>query len=427
MPIHPDLSTTLSSGHGELRRVQWLRDFAIAGVALLVLMARPVFSAQVPLLISFSLLALWTLISLITWLRLRRPTTVSAQELFWHLVVDLVLLTWLLAISGGHTNPLTALYLPTVAIAAAILPRHLAWSVGISSVLAYTLLWKLNQPLVIEDVHRATQMHLVGMWLTFAAAALLISGFISHTTQTLRAREQQLAAAREQNLRDERIVALGNLAAGAAHELGTPLATMAVIAGDLEHAPELPSELVAEISLLNRQIAACKNIISRLAERAGKPRAPEGLCLPATTWLEQLVERWRNLRPQTQAQLHVKAAGTCSATSPPSVQNDINLEQALLNLFNNAADASPESVEIRLDWSAQELIIDILDRGPGMNSEQLARAGRDFFPRHADGSGIGLFLTHAALERQGGRLQIQTRDGGGSQIRVYLPFTHGIS
>lgn len=401
--------------------MQWLRDFAIAGVALLVLMAHPVFSAHVPLAGSYGLLGLWALISLLTWLRLRRPTAVSTQELFWHLVIDLVLLTTLLAISGGHTNPLTALYLPTVAIAAAILPRRLAWAIGISSVLAYTLLWKVGQPLIIDDVHRAMQMHLVGMWLTFAAAALLISGFISHTTQTLRAREQQLAAAREQAMRDERIVALGNLAAGAAHELGTPLATMAVIAGELERDPDLPTALASEVSMLNRQIIACKTIISRLAERAGQPRAQESSWLPAPTWLEQLIERWRNLRPQARAQLHVMAATAARSASPPDIQTDLTLEQALLNLFNNAADASPEPVDIHLDWTANELIIDILDRGPGLDSEQLARAGREFFPTHASGSGIGLFLTHAALERQGGRLQIQTRSGGGSQIRVYLP------
>lgn len=418
MPPSPPLP--LLSGHDDLRRLQWLRDFAIAMLALVILIARPLFHTLVPWLPAFGLLGLWTLISIVTWVRLRRPSVVGQRELLLHIGIDLAMLTALLAVSGGPANPLTALYLPPIAVAAAVLPARHAWFIALLGVAAYSLLWKFSLPLTVEDVDRAMQMHLTGMWLTFAISALLIAGFIGRITLALRQREQQLAAAREQALRDERIVALGNLAAGAAHELGTPLATMAVIAGELAHDPALPDELQMDIELLRQQVAACKSIISSLAERAGVQRAEGGKALAADQWLEQLVTRWRAMRPQVAPHLQY-AAETDSASAAPRIFIDTTLEQALLNLFNNAADASPEDVEILALWNSARLQIDILDRGPGMDSALLAQAGREFFSTRSEGTGIGLFLAHAALDRHGGSIAMIPRPDGGTLTRVTLP------
>lgn len=413
---------TLISGHDDLRRLQWLRDFAIAALALAVIIARPLFHTLIPWLPAFGLLALWALISIATWIRLRRPSAASKRELLLHIALDLVMLTVLLAVSGGPANPLTALYLPPIAIAAAVLSVRQAWSIALLGVAAYSLLWKFSLALTVEDVERAMQMHLTGMWLTFAASALLIAGFISRITLALRQREQQLAAAREQALRDERIVALGNLAAGAAHELGTPLATMAVIAGELTHEPNLPADVQTDIQLLQQQITACKNIISSLAARAGVERSEDAKALPIDIWLEQLVARWRAMRPQVAPRLQLVAKNKASA---PRIFIETTLEQALLNLFNNAADVSPDEVSILAQWhaEAQQLQIDILDRGPGMDDQLLTQAGKNFFSTRQEGMGIGLFLAHAALERHGGSIQMMSRDDGaaGTQVRVRLP------
>lgn len=401
--------------------MQWLRDFAIAGVALLVLLARPVFYTLVPLLPAFCLIGLWTLISIVTWVRLRRPTPVGHRELLFHLCLDLIMLAILLAISGGPANPLTALFLPPVAIAAAVLPaRHAGFVAGLG-IAAYSALWSFSLPLTVEDVDRAMQMHLMGMWLTFAVSAILIAGFVGHITAALRRHEQQLAAAREQALRDERVVALGNLAAGAAHELGTPLATMAVIAGELSRDPALPDDMREEIRLLASQVAICKGIISSLAERAGLQRAEGGKGMAADQWLKQLVERWRAQRPSVTPSLRF-----VSWEAAPRLFIEATLEQALLNLFNNAADVSPETVEIRVDWHRDGqpmLLIDVLDRGPGIDEALLAQAGREFFSRRPDGTGIGLFLAHASINRHGGRILMTARDDsvGGTQTRVELP------
>ena len=386
--------------HDDLRRLQWLRDFAIAGLVVVALLAQPLFYTRLPLLPVFLLLGLWAVLSLLTWLRLRRPAAVSPQEFLTHLILDLLFLTTLLALSGGPANPLTALYLLPVAMAAAVLSLRQAGLIVLLAILAYSALWWVSLPLTVEDVDRAMQMHLSGMWLTLALSALLIAGFIGQTTLALRQRERQLATAREQALRDERIVALGNLAAGAAHELGTPLATMAVLAGELAEDATLTPAQRDDLQLLRQQIAACKDIISHLAERTGIQRAEAGKALAFDQWLRQLVDRWQSLRPAIVPVLHFEQA----TSAAPRIFIETTLEQALLNLLNNAADASPQEVILLASWpadlqSAAMLRIDILDQGPGIDADLLAQAGREFLNTQSGGQGIGLFLAHADIER----------------------------
>lgn len=419
MATHANI--TAGSGHEELRRLQWLRDFSIAAMLLALLLAQPLFHTHVPWPPLLGGLALWTGISILTWRRLKKPREVSSHELLLHISLDILLLSLLLAISGGPANPLTALYLPTLALAAAVLPAAQAWGMALASILAYSLLWLFSPHLVVDDVERAMHMHLAGMWLSFAASALLIAVFVGRSTRALRLREQQLSHAREQALRDERIIALGNLAAGAAHELGTPLATMAVITGELLHDTNLPAELGDDLALLASQIQTCKNIISRLAAEAGARRAEDGSALHLRDWLQQLVTRWQAQRPHIQVHLGLPeqtAADTCC------IHSDTNLEQALLNLFNNAADASPHDVAITASWDPTQLDLQILDRGAGFNQQQLAQAGRSAFSSRPEGLGIGLLLSHSILENLGARVHIQARsDGPGSQVSVHLPLT----
>ncbi|MEK7738034.1 MAG: ATP-binding protein [Pseudomonadota bacterium] len=417
----PQLSrkSTAPAGAENLQRLIWLRGLAIVGLSIMIAVARPLFQIVVPLVPSLILLTLWAALNLLTWLRLKRATPVGNGELLAHLGADLAMLTALLAFSGGPANPLTSLYLPPVAVAAAILPARQAWVLAGLSVVAYSLLWRFSVALTVEDVDRAMQMHLIGMWLTFAASALLIAGFVTHITASLRKREQQLAAAREQALRDERIVALGNLAAGAAHELGTPLATMAVLAGELADDPATSSAQRDDLKLLREQIAACKRIISGLAASAGAARAEDGSGVSVDRWIERIVAHWRTLRPQAAPRLTL--TGSANGSQAPRIVGEATLEQALLSLLNNAADASPADVEIVARWTHERLQLEILDRGPGIEAALLQKAGREIFSTRPEGAGIGLYLAHAAIARHDGSISMEARAGGGTLVRVELP------
>jgi two-component system sensor histidine kinase RegB len=410
------MELALLSGAENLRRLIVMRWFAVAGELLAIAAVQPLTGIALPYTPMLTIVALQASFNALTLLRLRRPEPVRERELFAQLLVDLTALTVLLFFSGGAANPFVSLFLPPVAVAAAVLPGRYAWAVALCSVAAYSLLSTTNVPLILADFERATRLHLAGMWITFVASALMIAWFVARMTQAVRSRDAQLAAAREEALRNERVVALGSLAAGAAHELGTPLATVAVLAGELAKRTDLPQDVRQDLELLQQQVAQCKSIITGLAQRAGQARAEGGRAVSLDRWLEGIIGRWRDLRPQCSPRVSLDGPRPA-----PLVAGEATLEQAFANLFNNAADACPGHVEIEASWDDSRLVVDVRDRGPGFDDQVLLAAGRAFVTTRDQGTGIGLFLAHAAVERFGGRLSLANRAGGGALTRVELP------
>lgn len=404
------------SGPGNLRRLALMRWFAVAGQLAAIGAARPLLGIVLPLAPMLAIVALLAAYNLLTLARLKRAQQVPDTELFAQICVDITALTVLLFFSGGASNPFVSLYLPPITIAAAVLPIRYAWAVAGISVAAYSMLVFINVPLKLPDAERATRLHLAGMWLIFVASTALITWFVARMTAAIRSRDLQLAAAREEALRNERVIALGSLAAGAAHELGTPLATMAVIAGELVRQPGATADMKEDLALLREQIDHCKGIITGLAEQAGQARAEGGKAVALDCWLDEVVARWRKLRPRAEAQVSLRGPAPA-----PLVVGETTLEQAMLNLFNNAADANPAGVEIEADWDAAALRLEVRDRGPGIDGKVLLAAGRAFVTTRAEGTGIGLFLAHAAVERLGGRIVLANREGGGAVTRIELP------
>ena len=345
--------------------------------------------------------------------RLRGAGSLGDSPLFVQLVLDIVALSVLMFFSGGAANPLVSLLLPPVAIAALALPARPVAAIAGLAVAAYSLLNVVYLPLPIADAGRAARLHLAGMWFSFVVSVAMLGWFVVRMTASIRQRDAELAEVREKSLRDERVIALGALAAGAAHELSTPLATMAIVAGELDHDPALGADARADVAVLRRQIAACKEIISRLAGQAGAERLDAASSARADEWLSGIFQRWLALRPHHGSDLQL--TGNAPA---PRVIADTRLEQGLLNLFNNAADAAP-AVDVVADWDSEWLTIEVRDRGPGFAAEVLERAGRAPFPGHAGGTGIGLFLAQAAISRLGGQLTL-FNDGGGV-ARIELP------
>lgn len=363
------------------------------------------------------------------------PDSVFDDDRFFvQLIVDVVSLSVLMFLAGGAANPLISLLLPPAAVAALTLATYRAVFVCGLAVAAYSLLNFVYVPLPVADAERAARLHLTGMWFTFVFSVVLLAWFIVRLTAGIRQRDADLAGARERALRDERVVALGALAAGAAHELSTPLATMAVIAGELEHDPGLGEEARADLVLLNRQIVTCKTIISRLADQAGAGRLDAAAALPADRWLSEVHQRWLTLR--------VGAHGTLrfdGRLPAPTIIADTALEHGLINLLNNAADASvaasAEAVaDVIAGWDERWLNIEVSDHGTGFPKDILDNAGRtpvvgrsgdhssDHSGDHGGGHGIGLFLARAAVSRLGGELSLHNNgDRGGGTARIRLP------
>jgi len=361
------------------------------------------------------------LLNLITLLRLNKHSRhVNDQEVLLQLLGDLVALTVLFYYTGGYSNPLVWMYLLPLTVAAVALKRQYAWLLAAVAIACYSLLVFYYVPLSHLHMHdiagKTLDIHLVGMWIGFVVSAGIIAFFVTKIGQNLREYDQLMANIREKSLESERILSLGTLAASAAHELGTPLSTMAVVskelANDLAHQPEQ----LQQLQILRTQINRCKEILSSITRNAGQSRADAGHGLGLREFLHEIIQRWRDTRPATELVVSV-----CNHSSNPQIFTDRALIQALQNLLDNAADASPERILLDADWNADILEISIRDFGPGITEDIKKQLGQPFFSSKSEnGMGLGVYLTQMTLARLGGELSISNHADGGALTFVRL-------
>ena len=412
---------TSSSNAINLRRLVVLRCIALAGQFLAVWIAVSSLHMALPLRPLIGIIAALALFNFLTWLRMRRPWPVGETELFAHLALDVTALTGVLYFSGGSTNPFVILYLLPLALTAAALPAGYAWAMVVVSIACYTLLMFYYIPLPHSHANRDDfGLHVFGMWLGFLLSAGLIAWFAVRMGETRRSRDRLLARMREDELRNERIVALGTLATGAAHELGTPLSTMAVLAKEMERDAAALS-MRENLRVLREQIDRCKSILSTLSDSAGASRAEGGRRVPIEVYLTEVVNDWQQMRRGISVQRHFEGP-----RPSPEIIAEHTLSQAIVNILNNAADSSPDSVEVSARWSEQELVLEISDRGGGLTPAAARAAGQPFFTTKAPGQGLGLglFLAHATLRRFGGTVRMYNREGCGVCTQLVLPLAN---
>jgi two-component system sensor histidine kinase RegB len=277
-----------------------------------------------------------------------------------------------------------------------------------------------NVPLVSEE-HRQHMdhfgLHVIGMWANFLVSAVLIAWFVVRMARAIQDRDRRLAEVREKALRDDKILSLGLLAAGAAHELATPLSTIKVLVSELER-DALSNEQRDDLRTLSNQVEVCRNIIQSLASSAGQGRADALQESTLSNFLHQTIDRWQLLRPGIPIQSQVARA----VETLPIVTDD-TLGTTLISLLNNAANASPSGIELILNRDATHLTLEILDRGPGVDDNVARDAGKAMFINKSGGKGlgIGLFLANATVERLGGTIVLLNREGGGACTRLRLP------
>jgi len=404
-----------------LRRLFLLRNIVIAGQVIAIAAAVTLLNAPLALAPMSLVIVVLVMLNLRTWARLRQGGPVGDAELFFELLADAGCLTALLYLSGGSTNPFVSLYLLPLTIAAAALPARYAWSMAGLTVTGYTLLVFFFQPLGHDQsMHSsAFNLHILGMWITFLVSAVLIASFVTTMSASIRVRDRELAAARERALRDEQVLALGTFAAGAAHELGTPLATIAVLSRELENEHSAVPGLGKDLQLLRAQVDHCKRIITGMTTAAGQARAEHASRQNVRAFLDGVLAKWALLRPQVSLAVTWNGVGAV-----PDIIGEETISQTLINILNNAADASPQKVEIAGSWSATALTIEVRDRGPGITEEISAQAGRKPVSTKSAGRGIGLFLANATVERLGGSVALFNRDGGGGCTRVTIPLAN---
>lgn len=361
-------------------------------------------------------------------LALARARPVSRRVGGTLLCLDTVLLTALLHLSGGPSNPFSIIYLVHITLAAVMLGAAWTWTLAGLAVACYGLLFLVSDPTHSMGMHHGAgaefSAHLYGMWLALSIAAGLTAYFVVRLSAAIERRDAQIAAMREQAARGQRLAALATLAAGAAHELGTPLATIAVAAKELErHLVRLPSAdavpCAEDVQLIREELERCRQILQSMAAAAGETTGEA----PARFSVRELVDDLlRDLPAKDAARLQVAMASAAGDTLAVPRRA---LLQAMGNLVRNALDAAPlgRAIEVAVEPTAFGLRLLVRDDGPGMPPDVLARAGEPFFSTKPTGRGmgLGLFLTRAIAEQMGGRLALESAPGHGATAAIELP------
>ncbi|NOG61412.1 MAG: HAMP domain-containing histidine kinase [Proteobacteria bacterium] len=274
-------------------------------------------------------------------------------------------------------------------------------------------------PLSNHHHEETLDLHLWGMWYGFILSVLLIAYFVSRISSNLREHQQLLAEVREASLRDEQIIALGTLAANTAHELGTPLSTIAILTTEIEREySKKDSELANDLTLLKSQITRCKSIISNMAKDAGELQADTGKKLPLKNYLLELIDEWESGLSE------IDVVKQFNDSTSPDIVIDRSLTYALTNILINSAQASPTKIIIESVWDDNELSITIKDNGHGIDKSVLAHVGNSIVSGSGieKGMGIGLFLSKTTIERFGGTLVIDSGKQG-TIINITIPLS----
>lgn len=373
--------------------------------------------------VCLALLALLTMGSL--W-RTTQPWPVADREFLLQLLVDVLGWTALMYFTGGANNPFISYYIVPVVVAAAVLPWRYTWLVALTSMLAYSALLYVYRPFPLFTPHAAmghgegANVHILGMWFNFLFSVGLITYFVVRMASILRRQEGMAARQREDQLRDDQIMAVASLAAGTAHELGTPLSTMTVLLEEMLHDPKLSDTARADCALLQQQLSQCKSTLQALSRTAEMTNAHEAQRVAAAEFARQTIERWSVRRPGTVYRFHAEPGG-------PQINTDPTLAQAIENLLHNAADSGSAEVEMSVVWNAREVRIDIRDWGPGIAPELLEQLGKPMIHATPTGLGIGLMLSQATVERYGGKIALRNMAEGGVLATVTLPLASSAS
>ncbi|WP_321879757.1 ATP-binding protein [Paraburkholderia bannensis] len=396
------------SARVNLSHVFWLRSLAIIGQLCTIAFVQFFFGVQLPLPAMLFVIALEVAFNGVTWLRVTQDRPESDLELFGQLWVDLGALSALLFLSGGTTNPFVSLYLPSLAIAAAVLPWYLTAWLACFAVVCYVLLGFDNVPLNLDNPANLFDYYRAGMWVNFMVSVALIVWFVARMSRALRERESALADAQQRLLRDERAVALGVQAATVAHEIGTPLSSIAMLTEELRDIARSDKGLEpysADLELLDKQITLCTSALARLRSRASSTGSRQVV----GEWLGPFVEQWRLRHP------HVNFELLGNAPEHLSLDDTVAVGQILTILLDNAARASRDFVTLRATPLPGYIDFEVCDAGPGIPPSLRTSLGAAPVDSTQGGHGVGLYLAFSSAARLGGSIDLADAPAQGAK------------
>lgn len=362
--------------------------------------------------------------------RLAAARVISRTELLFHLLTDVFFLVLVLLTVGGASNPLISYLLVLMAVGATFLSQFHANLFAVGSITIYTvfILTDLRTDHGSSSAMLDFQLHLIGMWAIFVVSAILISIFVSRMAKTIRERELTLAQSRENEMRNEQLVAIGTLAAGTAHALGTPLSTMSVLLSELDSSElqELnPEELKDDISILRQQVTRCKNSLNQLTRFYNKENDNTSGIMSLMDFVANLEDYLINIHPSENVKFRINASSRDSV-----ITYDPNINYAVINIIENGIKAASSQTNVVfsvLDESSPMLEISIQDDGPGVPSEVMENMGEPFISTRENSMGLGIYLANATIQKAGGSIEMFNLKTGGAVTLIRLPaWKHGL-
>jgi two-component system, sensor histidine kinase RegB len=347
---------------------------------------------------------------------LRRGWVLSARLAAISVAVDLVLLATVLSAAGAAANPFSALLLVYVALAASLFETGVTLSLALLSALAFGALFLVPGP-SCHPADPAFSSHLYGMWGAFALAAVLVALFSTQARRALAERERELAELRRRAEDSSRFAAIGTLAAGAAHELGTPLGTISVIAAEIAANRVEPEELGRQAEEIVQQVKRCREVLRRMHPSALASAVVQAE-VELNTEVARSIEAWRHAHPEVVVEHRAGAPARLAI-------GDEDLHASVGVLLDNALDATRATGTLRpivvtSGLSEGRALVVVEDEGTGIDAAIAARIGEPFSSTKepGEGMGLGLYLVRHLLEQVGGRLEIEPRTCSGTRVRM---------
>jgi two-component system, sensor histidine kinase RegB len=412
------LPETPGAGFGRisLRTLVPIRWIAVAGQAAALIVVHFGLGFRLPLAPALAVVAGSVLLNLVHWLHRGSATRLGEREAAIFLGYDTLQLTALLYLTGGLHNPFSILILAPVTVAATILSRRAVIALSVFAVAAISFLAQWHMPLPWSGPPPAFPPQLVlGIWAALVLATLFIAGYTWLVAQEARQLRDAVAATQLALAREQRVSAVGALAAAAAHELGSPLATIAVVAKELAHDLPEDSPHAEDAALLLSQTERCRTILAELAQQPEEDGGSPYTRLPVSALVEAAGSVYRN------DGVHVIFAAAGGPEDEPVVRRSPEIMHGLNNLIQNAVQFARREVSVTIHWDAATVSVEIADDGPGYPANLLDRLGEPYLSTRAGVSehmGLGIFIAQSLLERSGARLSFDNLPEGGAHVAV---------
>lgn len=409
---------------GALRRqtLVALRWGAIAGQALALVIVSQVLDFAYPLLACGIVILTSVVVNLTVSLSWQLDRRVGDLEAFLQLGFDLLQLAALLWLTGGITNPFSILFLAPVVTASVTLSRWVVLALGTMALaLSFGLVF-FHQPLPWAPAgsFELPLIFRIGIWMAIFVGSIFTSLYAWRTTKESRKMSVALATAEAMLAQEQKLSALGGLAAAAAHELGTPLSTIQVVAREMSLELDPSTPLGEDAALILSQSQRCRDILEQLSMRGDQGDMIHDALSPEDL-LEEVAEPY--IGRDKDIVIQVEGDG-----AEPSLQRQPELLYALKNYVDNAVDFAAHRVVLSAQWDAAKLIIDIDDDGPGFDPALIGRLGQPYASTRSRGRadveltktglGLGVFISATLIERTGGKVTYSRSPLGGARVRA---------